>query len=127
MAKKRTITPEFLEDLEEYAKDHYTLSEAMEELNVSLALLQDEQVQQAFNRGLVKQYIENIITGDSYDDIITSYSISLDQCEQWAETYKDEIDKGKAKQKEKLLNSYNLHSQDTPQRDDITVMGLKFC
>lgn len=30
-------------------------------------------------------------------------------------------------QKEKLLESYTSHTQETPQRDDITVMGIKFC
>jgi len=96
------VTAELLEDLECYAQDHYTLPEAMKELNVSLALLQDEQVQRAFERGLTKQYIMSIVTGDSYDDIIASYPISLEKCEKWAELYKDEIEDGKAKRKEKL-------------------------
>ncbi|GIU00544.1 hypothetical protein TSL6_10500 [Sulfurovum sp. TSL6] len=46
------LTSEILENIEVYAEDHYTLEELFDELNISSKLMKDEQVIQAFEKGL---------------------------------------------------------------------------
>ncbi len=91
---KRKLTPEILQDIEDYAEDQYTLEDMFDELNISRTLIQDELVIQAFEKGLIKLYISMASSGISDADIMDDFEINIEQCYLWREQYGDEIKKG---------------------------------
>ncbi len=91
------ITDEMLQDIEDYAQDQYSLDELFEELSISKRLKKDEQILRAYERGLIKNYIYLSSSGISDKEIIESYEISLSQCIQWKEQYKEDIQEAKQK------------------------------
>lgn len=91
------ITDELLQDIEDYAQDQYSLDELFEELNISKRLKKEEQVLKAYERGLIKNYISLSSSGISDEEVIESYYITISQCKQWKENYKEDIEKAKQK------------------------------
>ncbi|WP_415406910.1 hypothetical protein ACLHDG_14275 [Sulfurovum sp. CS9] len=91
---KRKLTPEILEDIEDYAEDQYTLEDIFDELNISQTLMQDKLVIQAFEKGLIKLYISMASCGMSDADIIDDFEINIEQCNLWREKYRHVIKKG---------------------------------
>lgn len=96
---QRKLTPEILQDIEDYAEDQYTLDDLFDELNISKKLLKDARVIQAFEKGLIKLYISMISSGMSDVDIVNDFEINIEQCNLWCKKYRDEI-KRKLQKKE---------------------------
>ncbi len=94
---KRKLTPEILEDIEDYTEDQYTLEDLFDELNISRTLMQDELVIQAFEKGLIKLYLSMSSCGMSDADIVDDFEISINQCTLWSKKYSDEIKFAKQK------------------------------
>jgi len=99
---KTLVTNDLLEDVERYALDKYTLVELFEELDISMELLQDKQILEAFNKGLEENYILYKVDGMSDEDIISDYNITAEQCLQWNVKHSSSIMKQK-EDKEKQI------------------------
>jgi len=91
------ITDKMLQDIENYAQDQYSFDDLFYELNISKRLKKDEQVLRSYERGLIKNYISLSSNGISDEEIIESFEISISQCVQWKEDYKEDIQKAKQK------------------------------
>ena len=105
------LTPELLENIEAYAEDQYTLEDTFAELSISKKLMQDEQVLQAYEKGLIKLYISMASSGSSDDEIINDDLVSEKQCTIWREQYSDTINQGiKTKEAEEELATKQFSS-----------------
>ena len=94
------LTDEMLQDIEDYAEDQYTLKDLFDELNISKKLMKDEQVLEAFEKGLIKFYISMASSGANDDEVIDDNLISIEQCVLWREQYSDIIKEGLQKKEE---------------------------
>lgn len=117
MGKKNKITATLLQDIEDYARDEYSLLDAFTELNISTNLLQDEQISKAYEKGLIAEYIYMTVRGIDHQDITKTNRVTMQQCEQWAEDYKAEIEEKKSERKEELDHS-------TKQFSNLSYSGL---
>ena len=70
-----------------------------DELNISKKLMKNEQILNAYERGLVNYYISMKTLG-AYDEEIIDNRISLEQCELWSEKYSIEIEQAQQKIKD---------------------------
>ncbi len=96
------ITDDLLEDVKRYAEDDYTLIELFEELDISMKLLQEEQIIEAFNRGLENNYILYKVDGISDEEIICNFEITAEQCLLWSVKHSDSITKQKENKAEQI-------------------------
>ena len=112
-----TITHEMLLTIENYAKDEYTLTELSDELNISMELLNDKQILQAFEKGLIQLYISKSSSGLSDEEIISDLEINAEQCTLWHKKYSTEV----AKQRDEIRIE---QEHTTKQFSDLTYSGL---
>ena len=97
---KYKITDEMIENIEAYAEDHYSLEDMFNELNISKKLMRDEQILNAYEKGLIKHYIFMKSCGESDNDIILDNEMNMEQCELWSEKYSLEIEQAQQKIKD---------------------------
>jgi len=94
---KYKITDEMLEEIEYYAEDQYSLVDLFDELSISKRLMKDEQILNAYDKGLIKLYISMKSTGVSDDVIVVNFEINMQQCLLWAKEYSENIKEAKQK------------------------------
>jgi len=87
MSNDFLVNLELLEDVKRYALDEYTLEELFDELNIPMELLLNEQILQAFERGLRENFILFKVDGISDDDIVEDFEITAEQCILWNVEY----------------------------------------
>lgn len=106
-----------LQDIEAYAEDEYTLKDALIELNIAMKLIKDEQVIQAYERGLTKLFISMYSSGMSEKDITDSFDINAEQCALWGKKHRDEIE-----QKQQKIKNEERHA--TKQFSNTLYSGM---
>lgn len=97
---KYKITDEMLENIEYYAEDEYSLDDMFDELNISKTLMKDEQIREAFERGLEKNYLIYAVDGMSDKDIADEFEITAEQCLLWSVKHSEKIKEAKQKIKD---------------------------
>lgn len=91
------ITDAMLQDIERYAEDQYSIDDMFDELNLSKKLKQDEQVVQAYERGLIKLFISSASSDMDDKEIMDEFYINAEQCKTWHEQFSTEIQQAKDK------------------------------
>lgn len=94
---KYKITDEMLQDIEAYAEDEYSLEDMFDELNISKTLMKNEKIQEAFERGLEKNYLVYAADGMSDKDIVDEFEITAEQCLLWGAKHSEAIKEAKQK------------------------------
>ena len=114
---KYKITDEMLQNIEKYAEDQYSLDDMFDELNISKILMKDEQIREAFERGLEKNYLVYAVDGMSDKDISDEFEITAEQCLLWGAKHSEHIKEAKQK-----IESDKRHA--TKQFSDALYSGM---
>jgi len=115
---KRKLTPEILEIIEACAEDQYTVDDIREEADIVRPLMEDQQVQEAIEKGRVKWFIEIMATEGDIDSFLFYSGKSLDDAGKMMEDYEKaielrkseiKIEKQKVKNKKRKLSELTLN------------------
>ncbi len=79
------------ETITNYGEGEYTLRETLEELELPMDLMEDDEVIKAFEKGKVTPFIDIMARGEEIEVFSEIHGITLEKCEAWEATYKEEI------------------------------------
>jgi len=93
------------ETITNYGEDEYTLMETLEELELPMDLMEDDEVIKAFEKGKITPFIDLMARGEEIESFLEIHGITLKKCEDWKDTYKEEIEAAKEKIKKESLSA----------------------